>query len=138
MENKAAWILIIFLAALSPLCTAASDEAIDKSIKELISEGDKLDGQKVRVRGWIEIESETFRFWESEVAMKDGGPRDECVGVVLPEGLDRKMFDEKHVVVTGTYISDISGKYVVLGGCKDRRFIFIDKIDIDNCDNLDH
>ena len=108
-------------------CASAdlSREQFMSSSIEALDAGEN--GRRVQVQGWIEIDPETFRLWSSEgnrEALEDA----HCIGVVIPPGADRELLDRQTVIVTGHFIADVTGEYVVLGGCRNRRFIFADEI----------
>lgn len=100
------------------------DQAKIASIEEL---GSGEDGSRVQVQGWIEINPETFRLWSSE-SKREALEDEHCIGVVMPRGVDRELMDRSDVIVIGHFIADVTGEYVVLGGCRNRRFIFADEI----------
>lgn len=100
------------------------------SVSELIRSRDVFDGRPVVVHGWIEIDPETYRLWDDQGSMISGSESANCVGVVVPSDIRRARYDGKHVVVYGEFISSIIGKHIVLGGCKDRGFIFINRIEL--------
>lgn len=130
MKIKISILFILLMIPASIGCFAVeSNENVDLSVKELILLRDNLNGHFVRVHGWIEIDPETFRLWGSQESMKNGTENGDCTGVVVPDGLIRTKYDGKHVIVYGEFISDIVGKYVVLGGCRRRSFIFVERIE---------
>lgn len=132
MKIKISILFILLMKSALIGCFAAEsneNKNVDLSVKELILSRDSLNGHFVRVHGWIEIDPETFRLWGSQESMKNGIENGDCTGVVVPDGLIRKKYDGKHVIVYGEFISDIVGKYVVLGGCRRRSFIFVEKIE---------
>lgn len=129
METKKRLYLCFLLLLCASCVNARSPGPSGISVGDLVSSTSELDGKQVVVQGWIEIEPETFRLWGTDEAMGKGLDDSQCVGITLPKGLDRKKLDRSRVVVSGRYVADISGRFIVLGGCRSRRFIFIERID---------
>ena len=123
---------IVLVMLVTSVCSGCINSQRPKEtvtgVSALIYRSSDLDAQLVSVRGWIEIEPETYRFWDSRAAMDNGHDQTQCVGVVLPQGINRAGLDRSEVVVQGTFVSDVSGKYLVLGGCQVRRFILVERI----------
>ncbi len=126
MVNRLSLSFLAFSCVLGACASAGlAREQVRNSNIETLDAGDN--GSRVQVRGWIEIDPETFRLWSSEdkrETLEDA----HCIGVVIPKGTDRELLDRKDVIVTGQFIVDVTGEYVVLGGCRNRRFIFADEI----------
>lgn len=96
-------------------------------VASILELGADEDGSRVQVQGWIEIDPETFRLWSSE-SKRESLEDEHCVGIVVPRGMDRGFVDRSGVIVIGHFIADVAGEYVVLGGCRNRRFIFAEEI----------
>jgi hypothetical protein len=107
-----------------PSTGPAPEQAKIASIEQL---GSDEDGSRVQIQGWIEINPETFRLWSSE-KKRESLEDAHCIGVVIPRGADRELLDRSDVIVIGHFIEDVTGDYVVLGGCRNRRFVFADEI----------
>ena len=122
-------VALAFSIAATSACAISQPQSRIFSVEELAERSGELNGQFVKVRGWIEIEPETFRLWETAEAMDRGQNDKQCVGITVPKGLDIKKFDRSQVIVRGEYISDVSGRFVVLGGCRARQFILLTNVE---------
>jgi len=120
---------LLMIAASGACASSHHSGPMILDVGELAERSGELDGQVVTVRGWIEIDPETFRLWETASAMERGKDEEQCVGISVPKGIDRKTFDRTQVIVHGQYVSDVSGRFVVLGGCRSGRFLILSSVE---------
>lgn len=131
MENSGRLITLIFFGLALIACSSLGRSvSASLSVDELVSQNDALDNDNIKVHGWIEIDPETFRLWGSKQSMNMPLGKLDCVGIVLPDNVPRAKYERKKVIVSGKFVYDITGKYIVLGGCRERSFIFVNKIEI--------